>query len=121
MPPKKIEHSDSEVEINASYVNLTKDEIGKVEGWLEELKPQYASLIKTIKFTKNQSELDSDSNRTIGINRKGHMMILYTGKYNDKRVINHEILHNVVDLPYDIEEWFVDDIGLCMSAYKNGF
>ncbi len=119
----KIEENNNKTfngkNISFDFDDLNEKEIFKAKGWINELKPEYASLIKTMKFTKNQSELNWSSNQTIGINRKGDIIILYTGKYNDKQVIFHEILHEIVDLPKKSEEWFVDDLEMCMSAYKD--
>lgn len=113
---------DFEYSLNLSidFDDLDEEEIKKAKGWVDELKPEYASLIKTLKFTKNQSELDGSSDLTIGINRGGNITILYTGKERDREVLGHEILHDIISLPGEQEEWFVDDIELCMSAFKDG-
>ena len=116
-PPNDKEDFEYQVNISFDFDDLNEEEILKAKGWIEELELEYASLIKTINFTKNQSQLGGDN--IIGVNAGGNIIILYTGSDRDKIVIFHEILHEIVDLPSSSEEWFVDDLELCMSAYKN--
>ncbi len=121
-PTLNYDKEDFEYQVNVSFDfdDLNEKEISNVKGMIEDLEPEYVSLIKNIKFTKNMSELDRNDNITIGTNTGGDIKILYTGTKRDKEVLCHEIWHSIVQIEGEREEWYVDDLDRYGVCYKGG-